>query len=133
MATKHDEYDWEAARFKVIREGKCRYCKISRRYANLEAAHTIGRKDQDELQRHATYQPGRPLRVVRWVPPSAIVPLCAGINSNSCHSLYDARKLDILDLITQEEQASAVAAVGIVRAVKRLTSGRFEVREKEDA
>lgn len=78
-------------------EGACRVCK---RRGRVEAAHTIGRKHDDKSGK---------------VNPLDIVPLCS-----PCHRDYDARRISILAVMTYDEQAAAVAHVGIVRALKRL-------------
>ena len=89
--------DWSAARAKCEREGRCRLC---RRPGAVEAAHTIGRKNDDKSG------------VVR---PVDIIPLC-----RSCHQGFDARKLSVLAVMDYEEQAAAVGHVGILRALRRL-------------
>lgn len=91
--------DWSAARGKVDSERGCRVCS-SREH--VEAAHTIGRAHDGAV-----------------VKPSDIVPLCT-----KHHMLYDAHRLDLLPYLTHEEQASAVGHVGIVSALRRLTSTR---------
>lgn len=51
-----------------------------------------------------------------------IVPLC-----QSCHSLFDAGKLELLPHLTNAEQAAVVRYAGIPRALKRLTIVRKPV------
>lgn len=91
--------DWAAARAKVDDERDCRVCE-SREH--VEAAHTIGRVHDSAV-----------------VNPQDIVPLCT-----KHHMLYDAHRLDLLPYLTHEEQAAAVSHVGIVSAMRRLTSSR---------
>ena len=103
--------NWTHARDKVLREGVCRVptCEAT----NLDAAHIIGR----------THDYTVPLRVTFdeevWAPgkvwPYRIIPLCS-----EHHRLQHAGQLDILPLLTIEEQAQAVAdAGGIERAGSR--------------
>jgi hypothetical protein len=67
-------------------------------------------------------------KMVRIVPPEAIVPLCV-----DCHKTYDAHKLNLLPYLDpdksqpQLEQANAVKALGIDRATRRLTGKRVDV------
>lgn len=115
---------WEAARTKVDQEGRCRVCKrTAARVWALEAAHTIGQKYQDTEIRHFDLS-----RDEWWVNPDSVIPLCKDTDGG-CHGKYDAHKLDILPYITNDEQADAVAAVGIDRALRRLTSGLYEIKE----
>lgn len=118
---------WNLALKKVREEGKCRNCGLSRKKVKLDAAHTINRKEQDEERREIVEEGGfvgYGAKMIRWVNPDSIIPLCSGIDSNDCHREYDAHRLDILPLLTNAEQANAVAAVGIVRALQRLTSNK---------
>lgn len=46
-----------------------------------------------------------------------IVPLC-----RACHRDYDAHAIDLLPYMTITEQAQAVAHVGIVRALRRISA-----------
>jgi hypothetical protein len=50
-----------------------------------------------------------------------VIPLC-----RDAHRAFDAHRLDILPLLTHEEQAHAVSHLGIVAAYHRLT-GRREI------
>lgn len=52
-----------------------------------------------------------------------VVPLC-GPFAADCHGRYDAHELDILPMLTQEEQLAAVRKVGIVGAYRRTTGDR---------
>jgi hypothetical protein len=91
--------DWTAAREKVAREGRCRYCG---RADGLQAAHVIGRKHD----------------ATGMVNPNDIVPLCL-----EHHHQYDHGKhgLELLPHLTYAEQAAAVSHVGIMAALKRTT------------
>jgi hypothetical protein len=93
--------DWKAARAKVDSEGECRVCRNG---LGLEAAHTIGRVHDPSNGK---------------VRPVDIVPLCG-----TCHRRYDGRDLDLLPYLTHEEQAAAVEHVGIVGALRRISSDR---------
>lgn len=93
--------DWTNARAKVETERGCRICG-SREL--VEAAHTIARRhDADD----------------GLVDPDDIVPLC-----QTHHQSYDKHELDLLPYLTHVEQAAAVSHVGIVSAMRRLTSTR---------
>lgn len=91
--------DWSAAREKVEGEGRCRACRRTDR--GLEAAHVIGRIHDPKDGK------------VRAVD---VVPLC-----RECHRAYDARSLSILEVLTLEEQAAAVAHLGMLRALRRVS------------
>lgn len=85
--------DWAAAREKCDREGRCRACGRP----NPEAAHLWPRSmggGQD---------------------PDLILPLCRG-----CHELFDAHRLEVLGLLSLDEQLALVrAAKGIELARQR--------------
>lgn len=51
--------------------------------------------------------------------PACVIGLC-----RHAHRAYDEHELDILGLLTLEEQAHAVAHLGIARAYRRLTGQR---------
>lgn len=97
--------DWNLARSKVEREGRCRVCAEDR--AILQAAHVIGRTHDVQVDGVAV------------VDPLDVVPLC-----EPCHRRYDGRSLDLLPHLTIDEQARAVGHVGIARAMNRLTGAR---------
>jgi hypothetical protein len=96
------------ARAKVEAEGRCRLgpqgCD-----GPLEAAHVVERRYDD----------------VPTVPPSDVIPLC-----RHHHGRYDARRVSVLEILTLEEQAAAVDKLGIVRALRRTTSGTSDVVER---
>ena len=101
---------WDDAVAKAQAEGCCRKC-FSREM--VECAHIAGRKyDQPKL--------GWPKSRL-WVNPDHIIPLC-----KRCHMRYDAHELDILPLLTPDEQAEVVRCLGIISALRRTTSKRLE-------
>jgi hypothetical protein len=106
--------DWRAARAKVELEGACRAERLPAAGGcggTLQAAHTLGRKyDQMVVLLEGEY-----LRV----DPDDVIPLC-----ERHHVAYDARGLDVLPILSLDEQAAAVRHVGIIRALKRLTGGK---------
>lgn len=102
-----------AAREKVDSEGACRLATSWGALpcdGRLEAAHVVERRYDDEPS----------------VPPVDVIPLCS-----FHHGRYDARRVSILAELTLEEQAAAVAKLGIIRALKRLTSGSTETVERQ--
>jgi hypothetical protein len=119
--------DWSEALKKKLRLGCCRVCKA--RHRGLEAAHTISRRFQDQYRTVVVASGtaerwGKPYtyeerRKERYVPADAIVPLCT-----DCHRAYDAHELNLLPYMTYAEQANAVFAVGMVRALRLCTSGQ---------
>jgi hypothetical protein len=97
------------ARAKCDLEGVCRVMARGGKPAvvglcdgPLEAAHIVERRYDD----------------APTVPTPDIVPLCA-----YHHARYDARRLSILEYLDHDEQAAAVEKLGIMRALRRLTSG----------
>jgi hypothetical protein len=95
--------DWTEARTKVETEGRCRLSHTGECLGPLAAAHVVGRQADDSRVVHA----------------DDVIPLCT-----HHHGLYDARRVSILECLTYEEQARAVAKLGIIRAAKRLTGNR---------
>lgn len=112
---------WVTARGKVMIEGACRVdgrdgtaCE-----GQLEAAHVLARQydpsvTMDDIVRDAALGDYE-----RIVERDDVVPLC-----RRHHGLYDAHKLDLLPYLSYVEQAAAVRHVGIVRALRRITSSR---------
>jgi hypothetical protein len=101
--------DWKRAVAKVRKEGRCRVCK---RPAGVEAAHTTGRENDE---------PGDDARVL-LVNPDSIVPLCGpATDTRTCHGRYDAHRLDLLPYLSRDEQVQAVREVGLEAAYRRLT------------
>lgn len=79
----------------------------------MQAAHTIARKHDEAVE----------LEDGTWaifVDPDDVIPLCV-----QCHYDYDHRKVSILEVLSYREQAAAVAHVGIVRALHRLSGTRM--------
>lgn len=93
--------NWAAAHEKLADEGKCRYCQ---RIGPLDPAHIVPR---------SRVRPGA------GEDPRNIVPLC-----RPHHLLYDGGSLDILPVLTREEQAYAVELVGLEEARRYLTNER---------
>lgn len=101
--------DWALARAKVDGEQRCRLAGEGPCDGPLEAAHTVGVSTDD----------------TPTVQPYDIVPLC-----KLHHARYDARRVSILHVMTLEEQAAAVQKLGLIRALRRLTSGSTEPVER---
>jgi hypothetical protein len=96
------------ARRKVEDEGQCRNCGLPARYC--DAAHTFDRS----LSRSG------------FDDPDLIVPLCSGIRGGlGCHGLYDSHQLDLLPLLTIEEQVALVRAAGGIERARNRAIGRF--------
>lgn len=86
-----------AIRRKVANEGRCRNCGSRQR---LDPAHTIPRSLGGGS--HA----------------DSVIPLC-----RSCHDAQHRGEIEMLALMTTEEQVEAVRVVGIARAYRVLTRG----------
>lgn len=115
--------DWSAARAKVDEKGRCRACgldvfQLAELGRSLEAAHTIGRV-HDEPRPEVS-------ETILWVNPDHVVELCGPATStDTCHAAYDGHRLDLLPLMTTDEQVAAVRCAGtIAAAVKRLSGGK---------
>lgn len=93
--------DWTAPRAKVDEEARCRVCGSTVR---LEAAHIIPRSQ-------VAPGPGE--------DPRNIVPLCA-----RCHADVHALRLELLPVLTLDEQAYVAGLVGIARAQRMTTIDR---------
>lgn len=107
--------DWTAAREKVEAEGQCRVWSHNIDATGcegaLEAAHVIGR-EHDLKGYEGDY--GRVFGYT--VEPVRIIPLCT-----KHHRLYDAHQIDVLPVLTLDEQIQAVRdAGGLELARKRL-------------
>jgi hypothetical protein len=112
--------DWISARAKVEQEGGCRVCGTNRR---VEAAHIIGR-EHDRDSRNGLVANRDP--EAYFVRPDRIVPLCGpATDSTTCHGKYDAHRLDLLPYLTREEEAQAVADVGLENARMRLCPSAY--------
>ena len=93
--------DWTEARRKVESEGRCRACGAT---LGLQAAHIIPRSRVRYGGEH----------------PDNILPLCG-----ECHSAQHAGHLELLPLLTHDEQVYAVTLChGIEEARRRLTNQR---------
>jgi 5-methylcytosine-specific restriction endonuclease McrA len=90
--------DWQEALDKKREEGRCRKCGSRER---IQAAHVIPRSLGGDQHRDAT------------------VPLC-----EPCHRAYDSHELDLLPYLTHQEQAHAVALVGMFSAWRVITGER---------
>jgi hypothetical protein len=101
--------DWTQARAKVDAEARCRFCGTSQSIARLEAAHIIPRS----------------LAPNGGEDPLNIVPLCA--TSSRCHQAYDQGRIDLLPVLTLEEQECAVRLAGGLAAALRVTTGKRDV------
>lgn len=99
---------WKAMREKVEAEGGvCRNCGGP--YA--QAAHIIPRSLIPKVGH--SHLDGEDAR--------NCVPLC---DARGCHSAYDNHRLDVLPLLTREEQAYAVELVGLQAAYRQITGQR---------
>lgn len=109
MGKPHARRYWDEAIAKRDREGRCRVCGSQ---FFLQAAHTLARSFDERV-------PLEDGTVMIYVEPDDVVPLC-----ETHHRDYDMRRLSLLPYLTYDEQAAAVAHVGIVRALHRLTAHR---------
>lgn len=90
--------NWAAAKKKLLDEGACRICGAT---GSLDPAHVIPRSLGGDMHADAT------------------VPLC-----RSHHSAFDAHDLDLLPVLTRDEQAHAVRLVGLYSAYRQITGER---------
>lgn len=95
--------DWSQARAKVAEEGACRACGATQL---VDAAHLVPRA-----------------RVtVGGEDPRNIVPLC-----RLCHMAFDQGVgIDLLPVLSLDEQSYVVGLVGIAEAYRRCTSTRLD-------
>lgn len=110
--------EWKFANAKFDERGG--YCQNCGTFTRVERAHVIGRSND--------YQP--PVRMAdhgfEWWPgvvhPDRIILLCGPATSTTtCHGMQHNRRLDILPLLTLDEQIQAVAdAGGISQAYDKL-------------
>ncbi len=102
-----------AAREKVELEGVCRSCG-DRNTGHLDAAHLWPRS-----------MGGR-----GFEDPARVIPLCSLIKGGAgCHDDFDSHRLDVLDLLTLEEQVALVRdAHGIERARVRCLPSEYRER-----
>lgn len=117
--------DWSSARQKVVDEGtRCRVCK---RTLRVEAAHIIGREHDRDSRNGLVWGHDADACFVR---PDRIVPLCGpATDLNTCHGKYDAHRLDLLPHLTREEEAQAVADVGLEAARMRLCPSAYAIKK----
>ena len=88
---------WTAAVKKCREEGRCRNCGSR---DGLETCHVIARSIGGKMK------------------PESVLPLCF-----RCHRLQHEHRLEILPLLTLDEQLEAVRVVGSARAYALLTRG----------
>lgn len=100
MKRSQPKRDWTEARAKVDTEGACRICGTGQ---NLEAAHLAGRR----------FDRPRQGRSILYVDPVSVIPLC-----RRDHQLFDAHQLDVLGVVTTEEQARAVMDLGSIETAR---------------
>lgn len=133
--------DWSDARAKVEAEGRCRNCGRSGDEVKLEFDHAFGRRYDEPMpcktckgtaRRLAGAGPcvrcgGTGLSKTLYVNPLAGVPLCGPeADPNSCHGKKHRREIELLPLMTAEEQAYAVLKLGgIMAALNALTIGNI--------
>ncbi len=91
--------NWNEARHKVDREGKCRLCKER---TVLEAAHVVPRSLGGGMRE------------------SDVIPLC-----RRCHQRVDTHRCDWLHVLSFNEQAEAVRVMGLERARKRFLPSEY--------
>lgn len=96
------------ARQKVADEGRCRSCGVPDSVHPLDSAHTIPKS----LGGKATYD--------------SVIPLC-----RACHNAQHRREIELLPIMTREEQMEAVRAVGLARAYRYLTGGNRLITRDE--
>ena len=100
--------NWKPMRAKVEEEeGVCRNCGGP----HAQAAHVIPRSLIPKVGH--SHLDGE--------DPRNCVPLC---DVRGCHTRYDKHELDILPLLTREEQAYAVELVGMASAYRQVTGER---------
>lgn len=106
-----------AARQKVEAEGQCRACGVGGP-DRLDAAHLIDRS----------------LAASGFDDPDLIIPLCSTIKGGvGCHDDYDAHRLDVLPLLTVDEQVAAVRAAGGIERARGRLIGRGVVERAPDS
>lgn len=111
--------DWSDARAKIEEEGACRACGRNQYNARIEAAHTIGREHDQQLM-HGTCEGAgcagcNQHGVVKWVNPDDVIPLCGPATSTgTCHGKQHAHLLDLLPILSPEEQVRAVQVTGSI-------------------
>lgn len=110
--SRQPDRDWTPALEKVEEEGCCRICKCTDR--KLEAAHILGR----EYDEPKVTPDGRVLKVL-VVKKDRIVPAC-GPFPEGCHGDIDLKRVDLLPVLTLEEQLQAVKDAGGIQHARTL-------------
>lgn len=86
---------------KIRDEGKCRSCGVPDTIHGLDPAHCIAKS----IGGKNNYD--------------SVIPLC-----RACHDAQHRHEIDLLPLMTREEQVEAVRAIGLARAYRYLTNNR---------
>lgn len=125
MKRKQPRRDWTRARAKVEAEGRCRLHRLGDCCGYLEAAHVVAR-EHDRLSPDQEAMRPKGSDVVWPVRPDRVIPLC-GFH----HEAYDDHTVDVLPVLSLDEQLRAVRdAGGIALALRRLTGDRnYDRRE----
>lgn len=126
LKRRQPKRDWTAARTKVETEEVCRVCGSN---VEVQAAHII------ERSRDKFHLDGSPRDGVWVVEAVRIVPLCGPFSPLHCHVDFDSHAIDILQVLTLEEQVQAVRDAGsLVTAHQRTAPSSFQiVNEFEEA
>lgn len=107
--------DWRAAHEKMAAEGyRCRNCGKP----GADCAHIAGREFD---------QPKTTARRTLWVDPDSVLPLCGPpTDPTTCHGKQTANRLDLLGILTPEEEARAVLDLkGLENARVRLAPSLY--------
>lgn len=119
--------DWSAARAKV-EHAACRLCAPDESCGPVEAAHVIGRECDRPPRCRVCNGTGSDvswcaacrnkgfLMNVLYVDPDSVIPLGSGH-----HKLYDAHEVDVLPVLTLEEQIRAVEDAGGIELARQRT------------
>lgn len=103
----------------------CRYCAYQGRSpvgSCLELAHLSGR--EHDFTPAIGYEDVELVRSRLFVAPSRVVPLCGpSVDTGTCHAEQEAGRLDLLPVLTREEEIQAVADMGLALAYRRLSGG----------
>jgi hypothetical protein len=105
MRRSQPKRDWTDARAKID-HAICRLCAEANPY--VEAAHVIGRAH--DRPKHEGTQ-------TLWVNPDAVIPLC-----RPHHRAFDAHEIDVLSVLTLEEQLRAVEDAGGIELARIRTA-----------
>lgn len=122
--------DWSDARAKLEAEGRCRNCGRS---ARLEVAHLDGQRYDQPADCKTCKGTGRRLAGAGscgvckgsgetktfYVDPVRTIPLCGpAVDTGTCHNLFDSGQLDVLGLLTLEEQLAVVESLEGIEAAR---------------